>query len=112
MDYKIVLITFGGREYTLKTLFKYILKYKKYIDEYRLFIATEIESDIKYMKEFAEENDFVKIIDFQEKEKSIVWDKAYKSCQEENTIYIKLDDDIVYLEETLFTDFVKFRLKK
>lgn len=103
---KIILVTFGGREYTLKTLFKYILKYKSYISEYILFIATKKQSDIDYMLNFAKENSFVKTIYL---EGSL--DKTYKYCQEEDTVYIKLDDDIVYLEETLFTDFVKFRLE-
>lgn len=35
-----------------------------------------------------------------------MWDYAYSICNDDDTIYLKLDDDIVYIEETLFTDFI------
>jgi hypothetical protein len=114
---KLVVLTFGGRECYLKILFPLILKYKQYIDEYRIYIATTIQSDIDYMEEFAKEHDFVKtmycnidgevILD----DKCIIWDNAYKSCQEDNTVYLKLDDDIVYFDESLFTDFIQYRIQ-
>jgi hypothetical protein len=100
----------------MKILFKYILKYKKYIDEYRLYVATTIQSDIDYMEKFASSNDFVKIIyckidnKIVLNDKILIWDTAYKSCQEDDTVYLKLDDDIVYLDETLFTDFINYRI--
>ena len=58
---KLVVLTFGGRLCSLKILFPLIKKYKQYIHEYRIFIATTIQSDIDYMEKFANENDFVKI---------------------------------------------------
>jgi hypothetical protein len=114
---KKVVLTFGGRECYLKILFPLILKYKQYIDEYRLYIATTIQSDIDYMEKFAKENDFVKtvycnihgniILD----DKCLIWNNAYKSCNEDNTVYLKLDDDIVYFDESLFTDFIQYRIQ-
>jgi hypothetical protein len=113
---KLVLLTFGGRQCSLKILFTLILKYKQYIDEYRLYIATIIQSDIDYMEKFASENDFVKTIYLKKNDKIIlddkeaIWDNAYKSCQEDDTVYLKLDDDIVYFDETIFTDFIQYRI--
>jgi len=114
---KIVVLTFGGRECYLKILFPLILKYKQYIDEYRIYVATTIQSDIDYMEKFATENEFVKtvycnidgniILD----DKCLIWDNSYKSCQEDNTVYLKLDDDIVYFDESLFTDFIQYRIQ-
>jgi len=114
---KLVVLTFGGRECSLKILFPLIKQYKQYIHEYRIYIATTIQSDIDYMEDFANENsDFVKtvylivnnrkILDDREK----IWDNAYKSCQDDDTVYLKLDDDIVYIDETLFTDFIQYRV--
>jgi len=114
---KIVVLTFGGRECYLKILFPLILKYKQHIDEYRLYIATTIQSDINYMEKFAAENDFVKTVycnidgNIILNDKSLIWNNAYKSCQEENTVYLKLDDDIVYFDESLFTDFIQYRIQ-
>jgi hypothetical protein len=115
---KLVALTFGGRECSLKILFSYIKRYKKYIHEYRIYVATTIQSDIDYMEKFAKENsDFVKtvyltvdskvILDDREK----IWDNAYKTCQEDDTVYLKMDDDIVYMDETLFTDFINYRIQ-
>lgn len=112
---KLILITFAGKKCHLEILFKYILKYKNYIDEYKLFVATSIEEDIEYMKMFSENNEFVTLEYYKESngdivtDKNRIWDYAYSLCQEEDTIYLKLDDDIVYVEETLFTDFIKYR---
>jgi len=115
---KIVLITFGGRENNLRVLFNYILKYKKYIDKYYIYIATTNSSDIEYMESLSKSYDFVKIVYTYNKEGSIVfndkvlvWNSAYSNCQDADTVYIKLDDDIVFLEESLFTEFVKFRIE-
>lgn len=43
-------------------------------------------------------------------DKSCVWNRAYKECQDDDTVYLKLDDDIVYMDESLFTDFIDFRI--
>jgi hypothetical protein len=73
-------------------LFPLILKYKNYIHEYRLYIATTIQSDIDYMEKFARQHEFVKtiycnidgkiILD----DKCLIWDNAYKTCKDENTV--------------------------
>jgi hypothetical protein len=113
---KLVLVTFGGKKQHLEILFSYIIKYKKYIDEYKIFVATTIRDDIDYMTNFQKANsDFVKLEYYKENEtiildnKNKIWDYAYSICQEDNSIYLKLDDDIVYVDETLFTDFIKYR---
>jgi len=101
----------------MRILFPLILKYREYIDEYRLYVATTIQSDIDYMRKFANENPFVKLVycevggEIILNDKVRIWNNAYKTCQEENTVYLKLDDDIVYLDETLFNDFIKYRIQ-
>jgi hypothetical protein len=59
---KLVVLTFAGRESSMKILFQLILKYKRYIHEYRLYVATLIQSDIDYIEKFASENDFIKVV--------------------------------------------------
>ncbi len=116
---KLIVITFGGRKFSIKILFKYILKYKKYIDEYRIYIATTIQNDIDFMEKFAKDNsDFVKIIYTYDKnhnkilnDRNKIWDNSYKNSVEEDCVYLKFDDDIVYIEENIFTDFITYRLK-
>jgi hypothetical protein len=44
-------------------------------------------------------------------DKCLIWDNAYNTCKDENTVYLKLDDDIVYFDESLFTDFIQHRIE-
>ena len=108
---RLVVLTFAGRECSMKILFPLIVKYKQYIDEYRLYVATEIQSDINYMETFANNHDFVKVIYNSAINKEHIWNLAYNYCQEDDTVYLKLDDDIVYLDETLFTNFIQYRIQ-
>jgi len=112
---KLIVITFAGRRRYMEILFKYIEKYKNHIDEYHIYLATQNMDDIGYIQDFQSKNkNFVKIIkleDYTSFDKSLVWNLAYKNCQEENAIYLKLDDDIVYFDESLFTDFIPYRIQ-
>jgi hypothetical protein len=71
------------------------------------------------MENYAKENsDFVRTIYLringkvmtEQCQKEAIWDMAYEDSQEEDTVYLKLDDDVVYLEESLFTDFIQARI--
>lgn len=113
---KLILVTFGGRQCTLQILFKYILKYRKHIHKYKIYVATEIATDISYMHEFASMHDFVELIytidnnDNMVTDRGYVWNRSYRECQESDCVYLKLDDDIIYMEESLFTSFIDFRI--
>jgi glycosyltransferase involved in cell wall biosynthesis len=110
---KLIVVTFAGRKKYMEILFPYIEKYKQHITEYHLYLATKNEEDIQYMVDFYNKNqDFVKIIRLENQEnfnKALVWNLAYKNCQEEDTIYLKIDDDVVYVDDNLFTNFIDFR---
>ncbi len=108
---KTVLVTFAGRKRFLEILFGYIKKYRNFIDEYHIYVSTDVESDIEFIQKFANENmDFVKTF-YREYPDHNLWNQAWKNSQKEDELYIKLDDDIVYLDESLFTDFLEFRKK-
>lgn len=107
---KTILVTFAGRKKFLEILFKYIKKYKNFIDEYHIYVSTDNQDDIEFIKNFQNENeDFVKTF-YREYPDHNLWNQAWKNCQKDDEVYIKLDDDIVYLDESLFTNFLQFRL--
>ena len=106
---KLTVLTFGGRKKFLEILFSYIEKYEKYIDEYRIYVSTENQEDIDYMIDFANKKNYVKLIRREYPDHNL-WNQSYKDCQDDNTVYLKIDDDILYIDETLFTDFIKFRI--
>jgi hypothetical protein len=119
-----IAMTFAGRKKFLEILFTYIDRYKQYIDEYHIYAATDKEEDLNFIREWSETRSFVKVI-WPDKEKytsidhfgkpyfnpELMWNEAWKNCTEEDCVYVKLDDDIVYMDETLFTDFIDFRIK-
>lgn len=118
-----IAMTFAGRKKFLEILFTYVERYKNHIDEYRIYAATDNKEDLDYIKEWANGKSYVRVI-WPDKEKytSIdhnglpyfnpepMWNDAWKDCAEEDCVYVKLDDDIVYIDENLFTDFIDFRI--
>lgn len=112
---KTIAVTFAGRKRYMEILFEYIERYKSNIDEYHLYMATVNQEDIDYMEEFQRKNqDFVKIIrleSYENFDRADVWNLCYRNCQDEDSIYIKIDDDIVYIDENLFSSFIEFRKK-
>jgi hypothetical protein len=131
---KKVVVTYAGRKKFLEILFEYILKYKHHFDEYHIYAQTDVKEDLDFINDFYNKNtDFVKVIhkeDYGLRNPALVdpekrelyshsydipnldlWNIAWKNCQDENTVYLRLDDDIVYVDETLFTDFLDFRIK-
>ena len=112
---KLVVVMFGGRKCYLQVLFPLIEKYSKYIHEFHIYVATNIKSDVEYMENFANTHSYAKTKYYNINNTIVtdprVWDYAYKSCQESDTVYLKLDDDIVYFDETLFTDFIQYRIQ-
>lgn len=105
-----IAVTFAGRKMFMEILFPYIKKYETHIDEYHIYAATNNQEDLEYIENFAKENDFVKVFKADEgKDPIYLWNECYKNSQEDDAIYIKLDDDIVFMDENLFTDFAEFR---
>ena len=110
-DYKVVVNTAAGRRRYMKYLIPYVLS-SSVVDRYDIWINTHNSADIEFFKRLAEQ--FEKI--------NLVWqpdgvvngnktiNAFYKQCTEENTIYFKLDDDIVWMEEDLIEKMVKFRV--
>ncbi len=111
-NYKIIATTPAGRQRYLEILLPYILKDRGIIDEYHLWVNTSNASDIKYIKSFQERfPDFIKL----------VWSPLtpngsasvypfYQYCIESNTIYIKIDDDICFIEDGAFERLLRFRV--
>lgn len=109
--HKIIVVTPAWRKMYLDILSKYILS-DDTIDEWHLWDNCRKESDRIYINELAKDNKKIKIV----VEKSIDWtnksvNKFYKYCTDDNTFYIKMDDDIVYLPKKfwllLYTEAIK-----
>jgi hypothetical protein len=109
---KTIVVTFAGRKKFMEILFPYIKKYEHKIDEYHIYAATNNQEDLDYIEKFSSENEFVKVFRAEPGRDPIyLWNECYKNSQDENSVYLKLDDDIVFIDDSLFTDFLEFRKK-
>lgn len=111
-NYQVVCNTAAGRRRYMQYLIPPIVA-NDLVDRYDIWVNTMDKQDVAFFRRIAEI--FPKI--------NLVWqpdnlvngiasiNAFYKECVEENTIYIKMDDDVVWLEPDYFEKMLDFRLK-
>lgn len=109
-NYKVVVNTAAGRRRYMQYLIPYIVNCS-YVDRYDIWVNTHNGADIEFFRRIAEKFPVV----------NIVWqpdgvvngnvsiNAFYQTCVESNTIYFKLDDDIIWMEPGLIDRMVEFR---
>lgn len=110
-NYKIIVNTAAGRRRYMQYLIPYIVS-SEVVDRYDIWVNTHNGADIEFFKRIADA--FPKV--------NLVWqpdgvvngnksiNAFYKACIEPDTIYFKLDDDIVWMEPGLIEKMVRFRV--
>lgn len=110
--YQIVVNTAAGRRRYMQYLIPFVVS-SSVVDRYDIWINTHDCVDIEFFKQIAALYSKV----------SLVWqpdgvvngirsiNAFYRQCVEENTIYFKLDDDIIWMEPGLIEKMVKFRVE-
>jgi hypothetical protein len=110
-NYKIVVNTAAGRRRYMRILIPYVLQ-SDIVDRYDLWINTNSNADIAFFKKVAEISPKINLIWQPEGivngVKSI--NAFYKYCTDHNTIYFKLDDDIVWMEPCTIEKMIKYRI--
>lgn len=110
--YKIVCCTAAGRMRYMQYIFPYVLA-SDIVDQYDIWVNTTNMQDIEYFKLMAERYPKVRLVwqpdGICDGIKSI--NAFYRYCVESDTIYIKIDDDIVWMEPDTFEKMVKFRIE-
>ena len=110
-NYKVIVNTAAGRRRYMQYLVPPILN-AKVVDRYDIWVNTHDMADIEFFKELSKR--YSKI--------NLVWqpdgivsgissiNAFYRNCCEEDTIYMKIDDDVVWFEPELFEKMLKFRM--
>jgi hypothetical protein len=111
-EFKIVCCTAAGRMRYMQYIFPYVLA-SDIVDRYDIWVNTTNMQDIECFKLMAERYPKIRL----------VWqpdgicdginsiNAFYRYCIEDDTIYIKIDDDIVWMEPDTFEKMVKFRIE-
>jgi hypothetical protein len=92
---------------------RYLLraKHAREFDRWILWVNTENDSDIRYMQSLAERYDFIET-----RRLTVPWDAClsihtfFPECVEDDTVYVRLDDDIVFIEPGAIDRLIRFRL--
>jgi len=108
---KRILVTPAGRKKYLEILFNHLKNLKNEFDEWTLWVNTENTDDIQYMEKLESENEFIKL---QRTKIGVKGNETifhfFKECVDENSVYIRLDDDIVYVKPNSLNNLFDFRI--
>lgn len=116
-NHKVVVVTPAGRREYLEILIPYVLRDRDFIDEYQIWANTDKTEDLEYI-EFMAKNypNFIKVI-YRDPNIPIPENIAFciyqffPNCIEKNTVYIRLDDDIVFIEQDALRKLTLFRIE-
>lgn len=110
-NYKIVVNTAAGRRRYMQYLVPFVLS-SDVVDRYDIWVHTHNGADIEFFKQLADKYEKV----------NLCWqpdgvvngnptiNAFYRDCIDEDTIYFKLDDDIVWMEADAIKKMVDFRI--
>ncbi|MBR5455909.1 MAG: hypothetical protein IKU76_03035 [Bacteroidaceae bacterium] len=110
-DFKIVVNTAAGRRQNMQYLVPYILR-SDIVDRYDIWINTHNTVDIEFFKQLAKNFPKVNLVWQPDNEVNGIStiNAFYKDCTDKDTIYFKLDDDVVWMEPGLIEKMVEFRV--
>lgn len=113
---KLIICTPSGRKQCLEILANYIKKDWDIIDEWQLWVNTTDELDLEYIKELAgtDKRIILKHVDpkYPMDPLNRQWNLHlfYRDCKED-AVYIRIDDDICYIEPGAIKRLAEFRLE-
>jgi hypothetical protein len=110
--YRIVCVTPAGRRRYMKLLAPLVLS-SPLVDRYDIWLNTDDAGDLAFFEEIRQlASDRVRLV-AQPDGKAPGWDAIHgfaRTAQDTDTIYIRLDDDIVWLEPGFFETLLRFRI--
>jgi hypothetical protein len=114
--YKMVVVMPAGRKRYMEVMLPHILKQKGLIDEFRIWCNTKEQSDLDYIEQMASSNsDFITVEHLPPNAESLgePWaiHNFFKNAIDPNTIYLRIDDDVVWAEKDFFKKMYKFRVE-
>jgi hypothetical protein len=109
---KKIITTPSGRKRYLEILLEYLIKYKNEFDRWDLWLNTENQSDIEYIKSISEKYDFIKLIYPKVPVNgNMSIGSFFSDYINPDEVYIRLDDDIVYIEKGSLTELFNERIR-
>ncbi|KAI0542413.1 hypothetical protein GGR58DRAFT_524942 [Xylaria digitata] len=111
---KVIVMVFFGRKRYVDILDCYLQQNLAsnggYVDEVWFLVHTEEEEDVSWLKFLAMDNPEYKIVDREDCQAGDGYGCMWANASEDNTIYIKVDDDIIYIHHDAIPQLVHTRL--
>ncbi len=112
---KVISVTPAGRKRYLEILVPYLLENRAYIQEHHFWLNTHKKEDIDYIEALAKEYpDFFKINRKEIFDNTAAWIciwQYFKDYVDEDTLYLRFDDDICYIEKDAIKNLISCRIK-
>jgi len=111
-EYKVIAHSAAGRRRYMQWLVPFVLA-EPMVDRYDIWVNTTNMADIEFFKGLAEKFPKVNLVWQPEGKIRGNWsiNAFYKTCQDEDAIYVRLDDDVVWMERDTIAKMVKFRVE-
>lgn len=114
-NHKIVVCTPAGRKEYLEILVPYILRDRHFVDEYQLWANTDNKEDLDYIKYIGDSYpNFIKIIyrnpNIPVNAINLCIFQFFANCIEKDTVYIRIDDDILFIANDALRKLAEFRI--
>lgn len=114
-SYKIISVTPAGRKRYLEILVPYLLQNRHILSEHHFWLNTKNQEDIDYIVGLGKQYpDFFKINKkevFEENPLHISLWQYWQDYTDPNTIYVRFDDDVCFVEKDAVKNIVEHRIK-
>lgn len=109
--YKIIAHTAAGRRRYMQWLVPFVVA-EPIVDVYEIWINTVNMADVEFFQGLARAFSKVKLVSQPDGEwnGNLSINAFYRGCQDEDAIYIRLDDDIVWMERDSIRKMIDFRI--
>lgn len=113
MKMRVVSVTPAGRSRYIDILSRYLLKNRESIDEHHFWLNTDNEEDLRAIGKWCESNpEFFKAVkpDFPPPRTAKTIHHFYKDYCDEDTVYLRFDDDICWINDDCVQKLLDYRL--
>jgi hypothetical protein len=105
-----IIVTPAGRACYLRLLSRHLAAQKAHFDEWRVWVNTDTPEDLQYLQELSEKYDWVKLIPLCVPfNRNMTIYSFYKDCLDSDAVYLRLDDDVIWLEANFVSKMFTFR---
>lgn len=120
--HRVVVCVPSGRYRYLRVMLSYVLapRFADIIDEIRLWVNTDVPSDVEYLARMEQTHPKIKRTFAAGRIDRAMYDPSrnhfvfndsvyrfYQQCVEDDTIYLKIDDDICYIDDAFFENMLR-----